>query len=88
MTPCSACHRHVRFGERVCPFCAAKIALVALGVGLAACGDKPAQGPTDVNAMDGGSPSPVTTGTSTAPAAPDAGMPRGGEVYGGPPPRK
>jgi endogenous inhibitor of DNA gyrase (YacG/DUF329 family) len=84
MNPCPACNRHVRLAERVCPFCTAKIALVALGVGLAACGDKPPpQEPSQVNTPPG------TAAPSTAtPATPDAGMPRGGEVYGGPPPRK
>jgi hypothetical protein len=87
MTPCPACNRHVRLGEIVCPFCAAKIALVALGVGLAACGDKPAEGPTNVTTMDAGPGSAPTAPATTPAATPDAG-PRGGEVYGGPPPRK
>jgi hypothetical protein len=92
MTPCPQCHRHVRSRETACPFCSARLPVlaavaVAALVGVAACGDKPAQNPNDVPGASTSSPTPINTGTAPAPTGDTDAGPRGGEVYGGPPPR-
>jgi hypothetical protein len=97
---CKGCHRHVR--DAHCPFCgaivplegrgvvtvAALAAAVAVGVAGAACGSgAPPQAPigsSTGSSSDSAAPQPAIPPTTTEATTV---APRGGAVYGGPPPQ-